>query len=191
MNEKTEQERTDALILAYTYLESRYKEQIDAIRSVDSSVKTRLAVLGAALGVITYLVGNIWESPVLKDIVAAHAIMIVSLIPVYFTFILAFLYSMDALNRQEAFPGFQENDFRKAVKYTSLNRLNVAQILVAKLARAIHDNEEIIEKRNVLLTQFQTIHKWATWLLLLPFGIFVGINGIAFIANFLESLKNV
>ena len=130
-------DRLESLKALYSYLETRYQEQLNLLKQVDTSIKTRLAILSAALGIITFLVAGIWRIPKMTDLAIAHFLVLCSLIPVFVTFTKVFFYAMKILERQLYSPGFELSDMIALAEYQKISSRSVYEFFVKNLAMTI------------------------------------------------------
>lgn len=166
-------ERRESLQALYGYLETRYQEQVKLLSQVDTSIKTRLAVLSAALGIITFLAAGIWRIPGMANWEVAHFLVLCSLVPVFVSFTKVFFCAMNILERQLYTPGFSLQDTVALAEYKQIMPNAVYECFVKNLAMTIDKNENMFAVRVSLENKFRRWNKGVVLSLFCPFIVFL------------------
>jgi hypothetical protein len=159
-------ERLESLKTLYTYLEARYQEQVNLLKEVDTTIKTRLTIMSAVLGIMTFLITGAWKvsSPIV------FLVLVVSMIPLFWAFMQVFFIAMQALERQLYTPGIAAEKMIALARYASPSLESLYEDLVKNLAVTLERNEEIITDRDRVETIFRSWNKRVISLAFLPFA---------------------
>jgi hypothetical protein len=181
MNDVKNDERLSSLQAVYTYLETRYQEQIEFLKIIETSVKTRLAVLSAVLGIVTFFTVGVWKLPQVNISVPFSLLLLLSLVPLFVFFTLVYHSALNLLDRQGCFPDFSLEAFIKLAEYTQPCLVSVYEDFVKNLSMVIAKNEQIFDGREKEVITFRMLSRWALYSAFLPIAVVIA-RGILFIS---------
>jgi len=161
-------ERLDSLKSVYSFLETRYKEQIDTLKQVEASVKSRLAMLSAVLAAVAFLTATFWRLPQVVNSPANTLYLSLSILPLFLVFIRVFFLATKSLEQQYATPGFIFEEYIKFSQYPDPCLESVYEDFVKLMSIAIQENTELFQETNIFVITFRKWNRLAVLVSLLP-----------------------
>ena len=174
MSDVKNNERLSSLQTVYTYLETRYQEQIELMKLIETSVKTRLGVLSAVLGVVTFFTVGVWKQLPQSSMSSPFPLfLLLSLIPLFVFFTLVYHSALNLLDRQGCFPDVPLKAFIDIAECLELRPVSVYEDFVKNLSMTIAENEQIFDTREKEVITFRGLSRWALYSAFLPIAVVI------------------
>jgi len=148
-------ERIDVLKTLYDYLEKRYQEQVELLKNIDTMITNRLKILGAILGLLTFLVSQTWRLSGGQHQTVVTMSLLVAMLPVFIAFFYVFYLAHKVSGRHICQPRVKVPEMLELLQYETLYLDPIYQDFVANLTLTVKNNEDIIKSRQQLEDNFR------------------------------------